>query len=344
MTDLTQIARDIKTRGTITEPHISALRRAIFTDGLVSRGEADTLFLIERHRKNHHPAWSELFTEALADYCINQEHPAGYLSEETASWVMTEITRDRHASTDAEIELLIKIIETARAVPAAFSAFALRHVKDVVMYGGGPDARGTPHDGGRVNDADMRALERILWGAGTEGHLAISREEAESLFAIANMSTGADNHERFEDLFAKAIGNYLLGATGRAVPPREVALRWEVEETHLDAARLVRAVMQTYSSADWAKLRDRDFWTDTALRPRTLAEDLDHAQEAQLKAREAAEAAASIMTPDKAAWLLEHIGRNGVTTSPERALARFIARNASRLDPSLARVLDKASA
>jgi hypothetical protein len=31
-------------------------------------------------------------------------------------------------------------------------------------------------------------------------------------------------------------------------------------------------------------------------------------------------------------------------TPPEKALARFIARNTSRLDPSLARVLDKASA
>ena len=340
MTDLIQIAAAIEATGTISEADIGAIRRSIFTDGLVSRAEAEALFRIEQSRSNHLPAWSELFAEALTDYCIRQEPPEGYLSEETAAWIMAEITRKKHPSTDGEIELLINVIEKAREVPAAFSAFALKHVKNMVMYGGGPDARGHAHEGGKVGHADIRALERILWGAGTEGHLAVSREEAEALFAIADMTTGAENDDRFDDLFAKAIGNYLLGATGRAVPSREVSLRWETEETHLDAARLLRAVMQTYSTADWSKLRDRDFWADS-IRPRTLAQDVDAAFEAQLKAREAAEAAASVMTPDKAAWLLEHIGKNGVTSAAETALARFIARNASRLDPSLARIMDK---
>jgi hypothetical protein len=343
MTDLIQIAADIKARGTIAETDIAAIRRSLFADGIVSRIEADALFKIERARTNHLPGWSELLSEALTDYCIRQEPPEGYLSEDTASWVMAEITEVKHPSTDAEIELLINIIEKAREVPVGFSAFALNHVKTMIMYGGGPDARGRQHHGGRISEADIHALERILWGAGTEGHMAISREEAEALFAIAEMSTGAENDDRFEDMFAKAIGNYLLGATGRPVPPREVALRWETEETHLDAARLLRSVMQTYSTADWSKLRDRDFWADS-IRPRTLAQDVDAAFEAQLKAREAAEAAASIMTPDKAAWLLDRIGKNGVMSPPEKALARFIARNASRLDPSLARMMDKAEA
>jgi hypothetical protein len=343
MTDLIEIAADIKTRGVIAEADIARLRRTIFKDGIVSRTEANALFSIERMRTNHLPGWSELFSEALTDYCIRQEPPEGYLTEEAAAWVMAEMTKGKHPSTDAEIELLINLIQTAREVPASFSAFALNHVKTTVMYGGGPDKHGREHHGGRISEADIHALERILWGAGCEGHLAISREEAEALFAIAEMSTGAENDDRFDDLFAKAIGNYLLGATGRSVPTREVALRWETEETHLDAARLLRAVMQTYSTADWSKLRDRDFWADS-LRPRTLAQDVDAAFEAQLKAREAAEAAASIMTPDKAAWLLDRIGKNGIMSPPEKALARFIARNASRLDPSLARTLDKARA
>jgi hypothetical protein len=344
MTDLVKIAADIAARGKILDSDIMAIRGAVFGDDIVSRAEAEALFGIERARTAHNRAWSELFAEALTDYCIRQEPPEGFLSESTAAWVMTEIARNKSPSTDAELELLIALIEKAREVPAAFSAFALGHVKSVVMYGGGPDARGRAHDGGRISQADIHALERILWGAGTEGHLAISRDEAEALFGIANASAGADNDERFEDLFAKAIGNYLLGATGRAVPSRDVALRWEAEETHLDAARLLRSVMQTYSTADWSKLRDRDFWADSVLRPRSLSEDVDAAFEAQLAARKAAEDVASVMTPEKAAWLLDHIGRNGVMTPPEKALARFIARNTSRLDPSLARVLDKASA
>ncbi|MBS0242985.1 MAG: hypothetical protein JSS20_12470 [Proteobacteria bacterium] len=343
MTDLEDFARGIAARGKVTDADVASLRCAIYSDGLVSREEAAALFAIERTRKGFLAGWSALFVEALTDYSMHREPPEGYLADETASWLITEISKRKPPSSDVEIALLIKIVETAREVPPAFSAFALGHVKSMVIYGGGTDARGRPYDGGRVSEADVDALQRILWGAGSEGLMAVSRDEAEMLVSIAEMTAGADNDPRFDDLFAKAIGNYLLGATGRSVPPREVSLRWETEDTHLDAARLVRAVMQTHSSADWSKFRDRDYWVDS-LRPRSLGDDLEAAFEAQLKAREAADDAASIMTPDKAAWLLDHIGRNGRMTAPEKALARFIARNASRLDPALAKKLDSVGA
>ncbi|MFX8278006.1 hypothetical protein ABTL45_19260, partial [Acinetobacter baumannii] len=73
-----------------------------------------------------------------------------------------------------------------------------------------------------------------------EGLLAVSREEAEALFAIADATTGADNVADFENLFARAIGNYLLGATGRSVPPRDVALKWQTEAPY--KADVVKAV------------------------------------------------------------------------------------------------------
>ncbi len=335
-----EIAQRVGTSGMVEASDIAALRRAIYQDGVVSRAEGQALFEIERGRKAHSDAWSGLFVEALTDYAIKQEPPEGYLSNDTAAWITAEISKRKQPSTDAEIELVINLIEQAREVPAAFASFALRLVKDMVMYADGPDARGRSHDGARVSEADVIALQRVLWGAGSEGLMAVSRDEAEALVAIADASAGYDNDPKFDDLFAKAIGNYLLGSTGRAVPSRDVALRWETEAYRGDAIGLMQAVLNTSRKADWGQLTTPDFFKDTILNARSLGEDLEHRFEAENAAYDAAQLAAAVMTPEKAGWLLNHVGQNGVTTGPEKALLRFIAREASSLDPSLAKVME----
>lgn len=340
MTEFSQFARGVATSGTINASEIAQVRRAIFKDGLVSREEAGQLFEIERGRKTHDKDWSDLFVEALTDYVLNQEPPAGYLAHDTANWIMAEISKRKTPSTDAEVALVINLIEKAREVPASFSAFALRLVKDVVMYGDGPDARGRPHDGGRVTEADVLALQRILWGAGSEGLLAVSRDEAEALFAIAHNSTGADNDPRFDDLFAKAIGNYLLGATGRDVPARDVSLRWETEGPY--KASVLRVMAETLAGV--SKVADTAFVADAIRNARSLGKDVDAAFDAANGVREAAKSAAEVVTAAEAAWLLEHVGQNGVITGPEKALLRFIAREASAIDPSLKDMLAKVAA
>ena len=342
MTTFNQVARRVATSGKIEAADIAELRRAIYNDGVVSRAQGEALFEIERVRTAHSDAWSELFVEALSDYAIKQEPPEGYLSEDTAAWITAEISKRRKPSTDAEIELVINLIEKAREVPAAFSSFALRLVKDMVMYGDGVDARGRSHDGSCISEADINSLQRVLWGAGSEGLMAVSRDEAEALFSIAHASAGHDNDPKFDDFFAKAIGNYLLGATGRAVPARADAFRWETETAYKkDAVNILGAVFGKRRNANWGQLQDSGFYKDTILNARTLAQDLEHRFETENVAYDAAQLAASVMTPDKAGWLLDHIDQNGVMTEPEKALVRFIRREAGSLDPSLAKVLEK---
>lgn len=337
MIEFSQFARGIATSGTIDASEVGQVRRAIFTDGLVTREEAVQLFEIERGRRAHDGDWAALFVEALTDYAIKQEPPAGYLSADTANWIMAEISKRKSPSTDAEVELVINLIEKAREVPASFAAFALRLVKDIVMYGDRPDARGRLHDGGRVTEADVDALQRILWGAGSEGLLAVSRDEAEALFAIARHSTGANNDPRFEELFAKAIGNHLIGATGRSIPALDVSLRWETEGPY--KANVLRVMSETLASA--SKVADTAFVADAIRNARSLGADLEAANDDANRAREADIAAASVVTTGKADWLLEHVGQNGVITGPEKALLRFIAREASAIDPSLKDMLAK---
>ncbi len=335
-----EIAQRVGTSGKVEASDIAALRRAIYQDGVVSRAGGEALFGIERVRTAHSDAWSLLFVEALTDYAIKQEPPEGYLSGDTAAWIAAEISKRKQPSTDAEIELVINLIEQSREVPAAFASFALRLVKDMVMYADGPDARGRSHDGARVSEADVIALQRVLWGAGSEGLMAVSRDEAEALVAIANASTGYDNDTKFDDLFAKAIGNYLLGATGRKVPSRDVAFRWETETYRRDAIGIMQAVFGNARRADWGQLKNTGFYEDTIQNARSLSDDVEHRFETENAAYDAAQLAASVMTPEKAGWLLNHVGQNGVVTGPEKALLRFIKQEARSLDPSLAKVME----
>ena len=329
---LVQIADRIGQTGNISAADVIEVRRAVYgDDGMISAAEAEGLFAIERARTAHCPEWSALFVEALGDHVLNQQPPVGYLSPENAAFVEGQIKRRKTPSTDCDVELVVALIEKAREVPPAFAAFALRLVKDAVMYGCGPDAHGRPLDSGRITEADVGLLSRILWGAGSEGLLAVSRDEAEALFAIADATAGADNTPAFDDLFARAVGNYLLGATGRAVPPRDVALRWETEPAY--KADVLAALSRVLASAPGAM--DAKFMSQTLRNVRSLGEDVEHAHAIQNAARESAADLAAIMTPDKAGWLLEHIDKNGRMTAAERALVRFVAREAGALDVSL---------
>lgn len=336
---LEAIAKRVAPTGVVSVEDAQAVRRAIYAgDCKVDVAEAEALFAIERARKSHCTEWSTLFVEALTDFVIKQQAPAGYLSEDNAAWLEAQIKRRKQPTSDGDVALAVNLIETAAEVPAAFAAFALRLVKDAVIYDDATDAQGRKMGSGRVSKADVDMLKRILWGAGSEGHLAVSRDEAEALFAISDATTGADNVKEWDELFARAIGNYLLGATGRAVPSREQALRWQTESSYkIDVLGALSRVLQASPQA-----LDHKFIVETIAGAGSLGQDLEREHVRQNATRAAATAVAEIMTPEKAGWLLDHIDKNGVMTSAEKALVQFVAREAAALDASLKGAVEKA--
>lgn len=310
---------------------VLAIRRIIYgNDGRVDEFEAEALYAIERARTGYLAEWSKLFVEALTDHILNQVVPRGYMSEDNAKWVMAQVKRRKEPSTDGDLALVANLIEQARDVPAFFSAFGLRLCKEAVIYGDGPDGRGRIHQRGCVTGADVEMLRRILFGAGSEGLLAVSHEEAEALVAIADMTTGAANVPEFDELFARAIGNYLIGATGRPVPKREDALRWETPAAYkTDTLSALSGLFRG------AQALSPDFVIDTIGGARTLSEDVEWEIERQNQIRDIHREDAEVITPEKAEWLLSRVNKNGVMNAPEQALIRFIAREASYLDPAL---------
>src|SRR5690606_12951914 len=61
-------------------------------------------------------------------------------------------------------------------------------------------------------------------GAAGRSERPVSREEAEALFDLHDLTANGANDADFDDLFFKAIAHYLIAHTGRSVPPRREAL------------------------------------------------------------------------------------------------------------------------
>lgn len=317
--------------GKIGESEINALRRHVFMDGTVCKLDLKTLFEIDRHRRAHDPAWSDLFCDAVVQHVLEETPPQGYLSEENAAWLIEAIGEKRDAHTDTELEALTRIVEKARQVPPAFAAYVLRQIKNAVIYGDGPLRQGDRLTPGCVGEPEMRLIQRVLWGAGAEGHLAVSREEAEVLFDIADATAGNANAPRWNDMFARAVGNYLVGATGRQAPSREEAIQlWHTDFDGLFAKWTGRAFMAA-AAAEMKKVPNI-FGT-------TASEDLE-ATSAELNlAREKAQIAAAKLEGARADWLVDRIRRNGTVTGPEAALLDFIRREASDLAGEIAALI-----
>lgn len=248
---------------------------------------------------------------------------------------MCQLKLHRQPSMDADVALVAKIIEDAREVPPAFSAFALGVTKSAVIYGDGVDEAGRMHRSGAVDEADVALLKRILWGAGGEGNLAVSEAEAEALFAIADATTGAANVPEFDDLFAKAIGNYLLGASGRAVPSRQEALSQTL------SADYKHELFWMLRQAVKAGVPGPTTLLETLRNTQSLAEDVEQEQGLRNVRRDVNIEFNEVMTPGKVDWLLDHVGRNAVMNGPEKALVRFIAREAKFYDPALKARIDR---
>ena len=319
--------------GRIEDEDLAAARRFVYSDEVVSPDDIAGLFAIEQARADHNPGWSTFFREALVDIALNQTPPQGYLSDENAELLIGSIGERREARSDTALEALADIVAKAREASPRFSAFVLRQVKNAAIYSDGVDASGDRLRPGAVGPVEIRLMQRVLWGAEAGGMLAISREEAEALFDIADATAGADNDPAWDDLFARAVGNYLLGATARQAISREAALQaWDRPYESSIVSTL--AAMLGGAGAGLSAM-------SKILGEGTLGEETNYRIAVdELERARAAENAAQLQG-EKAEWLLDRVRRNGLVTGPERSLLEFVQRNASLLTPELRALVDK---
>lgn len=307
-------------KGSVSAEDVLTLRQRVFNDGLVQRDEAEWIFAIQEAAQDVAPDWEAFFIEAMVDIAVRQAQPYGYVTKESADWLIGELSSDGRVNGALELDAVIKVVDKATSCPPQMSGFALEQVKHAVIEGQGP-ARGPGlFAAGVVTEADVERLRGILYAFGGDGNVAVTRPEAEVLFDINDATSAADNHAAWSDLFVKAVANYLMNVSGYAVPSRKEALRREAwvsyatPEISVFFQRMLMGglagVMQAYS-------------------PVEAAED-----------REARMAAAERITEDEAKWLADRIGRDGDLHENEKALLTFLADESPNVHPALQTLVD----
>ena len=217
----------LTSKNRITTEDVTMLRRDVFADGVVTRGEAEALFALDQTARDKCPQWAPFFVEAVTDYIVHQEKPEGYISDENAAWLIRTISRDGMVDSRTELELLVHVLEEAKSSPGKLSAYALEQVAHAVIDGKGPLMLGGELVPGLIAKAEVDLLRRILHAYGGDGTIAVTKAEAEILFRINDRTASASNDPSWNDLFVKAIANYVMCSAGYEPPTRDVALRHE---------------------------------------------------------------------------------------------------------------------
>lgn len=323
---------EILSRRVISEADVARLRRILYEDGVVSSDEAEILFSLEEACSPKAACWQEFFIEALTDYIVFQERPQGYLTADNAHWLIDRISKDGRIKNRLELDLLVNILDKARWAPVSLVKFALDQVKFAVLTGTGPLREGKVLRTGTIADGEVDLLRRILYAFAGDGHVAVTREEADVLFDIDEAVSQSEPNAAWTDLFVKAVANVVMAASGYSVPTREEALR---QEASLEAAPAQASVLNFLLAMVKTNLKAiNTAYNDQTPEERALAR-LEH-QRIEIITNEE-------ITEVEAGWLAERLGRDGRMSPSERALVAYLQHESPKIHPVLSEAVDRLS-
>ncbi len=309
---------------------VLTLRREIYANPTVSRADLTRLLTLGRAAGVAASAqFADLLAEVATDLMVRQVDPPKYINRADADWLIAELGRGDSLSCRAEYKMLAEMLRYAVSAPPALVAFIVRDVEARIVKGHGAD-----HPIGKVTKDDLDVLRTAVF-AGAEGSaLHVSRDSAEALFRIAQSTAGAANDPGFDDFFAKAVGNYLMGIAFHWTPSADDELRKEkwLEAKPEGVEGFLSAMLRGDRSDD-----DID-----------MMASVGEIEEARIRLANEADARemamASEIDPTETDWLLAHLTREGALTSAERSLLSFLKAEAPSMPPSLLALIEKQAA
>jgi hypothetical protein len=321
---------EIVRRGSLKDTDVRLLRQIFYEDGIVSSDEADLLFKLNDACPQRHADWADFFIEAVTDYIVFQERPQGYLTAVNGHWLIDHISRDGRVDSKTELELLVNVIDKARWAPVSLVKFALEQVKYAVISGDGPLRNGKSLAAGMITEGEVDLLRRILYAFAGDGHVAVTREEADILFDIDEAVANAEPNPAWTDLFVKAIANVMMAASGYRVPSREEALRQEASLQNPERQTSVLAALLSMVQSNLSSVQDA--YHDQTAEERALAR-LEHQRIEIITNEEITEA--------EATWLVSWLGRDGRLSPSETALIAYLKHESPKIHPVLTEAVDR---
>ncbi|MEQ1653598.1 MAG: hypothetical protein ABL897_14010 [Hyphomicrobium sp.] len=321
---------EILARGSIKDSDITRLRRVLYEEGVISAEEAELLFRINDGCAIKDAAWPDLFVEGITDYIVFQERPQGYVTASNAHWLIDRVSKDGNVDSRTELELIVTVLDKARWAPVSLVKFALEQVKNAVITGQGPLRSGMMLEAGRITEGEVDLLRRILYAFGGDGHVAVTREEADILFDIDDAVENAEANPAWTDLFVKAVANVIMAASGYAVPTREEALRHEASLDHPEQKTSVMAFLLSMVQSNLSSVKDA--YHNQSAEERALAY-LEH-QRIEIITNET-------IAEVEATWLAGRIGRDGRLSPSEHALVAYLKSESPNIHPVLIEAVDR---
>jgi len=329
----------------VTPETVLRVRKAIYTHDQLTASDMDLVFSVARKATCQPcPEWTNLFCEALTDYVVHQNDPPDYIPQNKADWLTATLANNGGICSRTEFDMLIDVMTHALGVPTSLSTFALNEIKTAIMSGRRGAITGEDHPPGVVTKADVEALRAVLYAAttGTADH--VTRDEAEVLFEIAHITSQHATSQAdpsFDDLFARAISNYLMAISVHA-PDAAEALHFEkwldtkedlkegvVEYLENFARGLLHGGLQAKSSFNLLESPEQAYEDDMAVQD-AIDEGLRDESEK--------------ITGPEAAWVIAHLTRDGELSSAEKRLLQFLGMEAPSIAPPLQTLIKKENA
>lgn len=291
---LQALVDDVSRDGKVSADEALSLRKSVFTDGVVSRDEADALVYLEGRVANSDEAWAAAFVEAISDHVLLSGQFPGLVDDETAAWLMRSFGAE--GGRETEVETLLKIVERADSVPPALVVFMRERCAAYLA-------------GRSFAVADVELMRRCLYA----GDAFVSEDEVNWLSAVDAESDGRVHDASWRDLFVKAMLNHLMGRHTPAMLEDAEGMRHRQAWLRDTSVRPMRSVLGMFS----------DGWTKYNERRKQLGE-LDQLETYYEASNANAEEDAQLTLAERA-WASGVVKRDGKLTANEEAFMAELA-------------------
>ena len=326
----------ILAKRSITAEDVLKLRREVFRDNVVDLNEAEAVFQLDQGCQDKDPSWTQFYVDALTDFFVWQAKPRGYVDEDAARYLIDNLACDGRIDGMSELELLINVVHWAASCPEELADFAMKAVRESVLS---PEtaAYGSNRPPAVISPLDVAIIRKLIYAPSSPGGFNVTRGEAELIYELHDACAAAENAPAWDDLFVKAIANYLMFPRGAPVvlSADEVKRR----ERWLQERRGVGQLLADISKA--AATGNIDF--------KGAYEEVDPFGKEKARKENEREAARvrealtrEAIDADEARWLTSHIMRDGALRDTERTLLEFIKNNSPGIDPALDALFAKA--
>ncbi|MBR9834001.1 MAG: hypothetical protein GYB42_02175 [Alphaproteobacteria bacterium] len=309
--DLQGILSRVAELGEMSEAEARRILKDVYEDGIVSRPEAEALFLISDSLTKTDPDWQARFVGAIKDYVLTREAPIGWVTEEEANWLIAQVEIGHPEPRATEIEMLLTVLSFADGADLRLSRYVLKAISRQII------------EHRSATSAHVELMRRALFAASGECGIWVSQFEASVLFDTNDAIAFAKNDAAWNDLFARAIGNHLM-ARAHPDPQTEAgALAREawLKDTSSEVGGFLSGMVSSFTKGDWFS---------------KVTYNAKRARKARELAQEIARREAEQVTQEETAWFMDRVDRDQTTSPAERALINFLKKEAPGFAQGLA--------